>query len=202
MNDLDAVIESGQALYVPVEGAFDSDLFKVQSGTVLRVTPHVIQNEFETEIRLLINVEDGTVDITSDENGNSVPMSTRNSVITQAIVQSGTSLLLGGLVREQASTVVQKVPLLGDIPLVGRLFRNNVDENQRTERMYLISPRIISAQGASEKAAKKLEEMKFGSFEENKAKLDRMRMESSQSSTDLCEGECNASITDRRLRIF
>ncbi len=152
LNDLDAVIESGRSLYVPVEGAFETDLFKVYSGTVLRVTPHIIKDGPETRIRLLVSVEDGTVDMLTDTDGASVPASTRNAVVTQAIVNSGHSLLLGGLVREASVQETSKIPLLGDLPLLGKLFRTDKEKGNRSERMYIISPRIITSQSADQTA--------------------------------------------------
>ncbi len=185
LNDLDAVIESGESLYVPVEGAFDTDLFKVQSGTLLRVTPHVIEEKDHKRIRMLINVEDGKVSMVTDANGNSVPMSTKNSVVTQAIVSSGHSLLLGGLVREEVTTEQRKVPLLGDIPLLGRLFRSDSETNRKSERMYLISPRLISPEGANQEAEKV-----------------KQKAQTYSSVVPICKGDCGNDNTRKKLRIF
>ncbi len=148
LNDLDAVIESGHSLYVPVEGAFETDLFKVYSGTILRVTPHIISDGPEKQIRLIVSVEDGSVDMLTDASGSSVPMSTRNAVVTQAIVRNGHSLLLGGLVREKSIQQTNKIPVLGDIPVVGKLFSNNKESGTRSERMYIISPKLITSDSA------------------------------------------------------
>jgi type II secretory pathway component GspD/PulD (secretin) len=52
-------------------------------------------------------------------------------------------LLLGGLEREETVKSVNKVPLLGDIPLLGKLFRSESSTERKSERMFLISPRLI-----------------------------------------------------------
>lgn len=140
LNDLEAVLESSRSVYVPVQGAYDVDLFKVFAGTVLRVTPHVIDDLGNNRIRLIISAEDGAVDDTTNEKSPSV---TRNAVSTQAVIEGNTSLLLGGLSRTESVNQVRKVPLLGDIPLLGALFRSESRGTQNSERLFLISPRVL-----------------------------------------------------------
>ncbi len=147
LNDMEAVIESSRSLYVPVEGAYEVDLFKVFSGTVLRVTPHVIDADSQPQIRLIVAVEDGNVDILEDSG---TPVATRNAVTTQAVINAGYSLLLGGLNRDEEVTSVSKVPLLGDIPVLGRLFRSESRDRRNSERLFLISPRIKLPDGSED----------------------------------------------------
>jgi type III secretion protein C len=144
INDVEAVIESSRQVYVPVQGAYQVDLFNVFAGTVLRVTPHRIADDARERIRLLVAVEDGDVRLTpSDVQNVEIPEVTRNAVNTQAVIEAGQSLLLGGLIREQANTTVTKVPLLGDIPLIGELFKSRSRDAAHTERLFLITPRIL-----------------------------------------------------------
>ena len=145
LNDLEASIESSKSLYVSVPGTYESDLFEVFSGTVLRVTPHVIESGDQQKIRLLVSVEDGSLDL---GDGNGQPVTNNNLVNTQAIVNEGASLLLGGLVREENVKEVVAVPLLGHIPVIGMLFRHKRDYVRSSERLFLISPRIIESDGA------------------------------------------------------
>jgi type III secretion protein C len=145
LNDVEAVIESIRELYVPVNGAYEVDLFNVTAGQVLRVTPHVIEDGGRTRLRLLVTIEDGSVQVnTSTVNNQTVnyPNVTRNAVNTQAIIDAGQSLLLGGLVSSTQTDTVNKVPVLGDIPLLGQLFRDDSKQRARTERLFLISPRL------------------------------------------------------------
>jgi type III secretion protein C len=153
LNDAEAVIESTQSVYVPVSGAFDEDLFGVMAGTVLRVTPHIIVDNGRQRIRLLVTIEDGNIQVsnqpTTGTNGQTlsqaVPSVVRNAVNTQAIIDVGQGLLLGGLNRRENSRTTNKIPLLGSIPLLGRLFRSDVTKHDTTERLFLISPQIIAA---------------------------------------------------------
>ncbi|MEM9268565.1 MAG: type II secretion system protein GspD, partial [Pseudomonadota bacterium] len=64
-------------------------------------------------------------------------------VSTDVVVQDGATLVLGGIIQEQDSTINTKVPVLGDIPAVGALFRSKRDEVDRTELLVLIRPVIV-----------------------------------------------------------
>lgn len=143
INDIEATIESSRQLYVPVNGAFQVDLFNVYAGTVLRVTPHLINDNARERIRMLVTVEDGDLRLSPSESGADIPEVVRNAVSTQAVIDAGQSLLLGGLVRDSSNTTVTKVPILGDIPLLGELFKTRQRDSGHTERMFLISPRLL-----------------------------------------------------------
>ena len=65
-------------------------------------------------------------------------------VETQAIVGDGQTLVLGGLFQMETVKNVEKVPLLGDIPYLGRLFRHDIDDIQKREILIFITPKIIS----------------------------------------------------------
>ena len=69
----------------------------------------------------------------------------RSSINTQALIVAGESLLIGGMVRERTSEGVQKVPFLGDIPVLGNLFKTTNNVAERVERLFLISPRLVPA---------------------------------------------------------
>lgn len=149
LNNLPAVLESAREVYVPVEGAFEVDLFNVYAGTVLRVTPHVIDTRAWPRIRLSIGIQDGDVKFSEAEvfEESHVPIVTRTAINTQAIIDVGKSLLLGGLTRNSTSTTTSKVPILGDIPLIGRLFRSDTKDRNRMVRLFLITPRLVDPSG-------------------------------------------------------
>ncbi|WP_410760665.1 type III secretion system outer membrane ring subunit SctC [Halochromatium sp.] len=146
LNGLEAVVESSEQVFVPVEGAFEVDLFDVFAGTVLRVTPQVGDADDDARIRMFINVDDGEIEsplVEGSEEGRRQPRVTRNAVTTQASIRDGQSLLLGGLIEEQAVQEETKVPLLGDVPVVGALFRNRTETQDRIERLFLLTPRLV-----------------------------------------------------------
>ena len=148
LNDTEAVIENSQSIYVPVAGAYDVDLFNVVAGTVLRVTPHLVYENGLRRIRTMVQIEDGGVTLQQTAlNGQNVtiPLVTRKAVNTQALIDEGQSLLLGGLITDTVENHNNKIPLLGDLPLVGALFRQVNKNRERMERLFLITPRLIAS---------------------------------------------------------
>jgi type III secretion protein C len=141
-------VEANRSFYVRVAGEFDVDLFNVIAGTTLRVTPHVFHEGGDAlpRIRLLVNIEDGTL---TDARVDQIPIVDRSAINTQSLIAEGESLLIGGLVREETSSAVSKVPVLGSIPLLGRLFRRTAKSTARIERLFLITPRLIPASRAA-----------------------------------------------------
>jgi general secretion pathway protein D len=65
------------------------------------------------------------------------------SLKTEVLAQSGQTIMLGGLISENTSKSNTKVPLLGDIPGLGALFRGQKDSTSKTELIILITPRVI-----------------------------------------------------------
>ena len=58
-------------------------------------------------------------------------------------LRDGQTLIISGIIQEEERTRVSKVPLLGDLPIIGALFRNSVDENERAETIVLLTPQIL-----------------------------------------------------------
>ena len=142
LSNVEAVFDNSKTFYVRVAGRDQVDLFNVSAGTTLRVTPHVFRDQNRQRIKILVGIDDGTI---TQQQVDAIPIVERSSIQTQALIYEGESLLLGGLAREQTSEGVTKVPFLGDIPLLGNLFKYNNDSSGRTERMFLISPRLAVA---------------------------------------------------------
>jgi type III secretion protein C len=151
INNMEAVLTSDQSFYVRVAGNQDVDLFNVTAGTALRVTPFVVGENGAPQIRLTVTIEDGS--ISNDTVVDGIPVVDRSSLNTQAVIFSGENLLLGGLVRERDARNTDKVPLLGDIPAVGKLFQRTTTTQLRKERLYLITPRLVSDQRATRPAS-------------------------------------------------
>jgi type III secretion protein C len=140
LNNIEAQLEHSQTFYVRVEGTEEVDLFDVNAGVVLRVTPHIIEEDKQTLVKLSIQIEDG--EIVEDEEVDDIPI-VKNSIInTQAVVGKNESLLIGGYLRERNYTARQSVPCLGDIPLLGWLFTRRSTRGDETERLFLITPTI------------------------------------------------------------
>jgi type III secretion protein C len=156
LSNLEAVLSTDQSFFVRVAGNEDVDLFNVSVGTALRVVPHVVGEAGSPQIRLRVAIEDGS--LSPDQSVDNIPIVEKSSLNTQAIIYNGQSLLLGGLVRDESTKNTTKVPLLGDVPGVGRLFKRTTNTSSRQERLFLIQPRIVkTSQTVSNTAARSSE---------------------------------------------
>lgn len=147
LNDMEAVIQSNREVFIPVGGTFEVDLFDVIAGTTLRVTPHVINDRGRRRIRISTSIEDGDVQlISSSVQKAELPVVNRNSVNTQAIIDEGQSLLIGGLRRTTEVKRKRGVPFLRKIPVVKKVFNSEQDQRDAAERLFLITPRLVGRQ--------------------------------------------------------
>ena len=148
MDNVQASLENTSSYYVPVSGNESSDLFKIDSGTVLKVTPHIIPSKAPGQpgtIKLMVSVQDdrddGSSSFSVDPDKLSPIKQTR--INTQAIVGEGQSLLIGGYYYEIQSDSETGIPVLKNIPFIGGLFSSTGKKHQRMERLILITPRIV-----------------------------------------------------------
>jgi type III secretion protein C len=145
-DNLEATLENTTTYYIQVAGRQEVDLFKVEAGTVLRVTPHIIENsQGVPAIKLTVTVQDDqeNVDAANMVGEMAIPPIKQTKINTQAIIDAGQSLLVGGYYYEKKSDTVNGVPLLMNIPWVGNLFKSTSRESRQMERLILITPKIV-----------------------------------------------------------
>lgn len=142
LNNVAAILDLSQTSYVPLVGERVADLANVTAGTMLRVVPRIVQEGALTKVRLEVDIEDGAINDPSLKSG-----VTRSTISTQAIIDLQQTLMIGGYHAESVSSNLQKVPLLGDVPLVGNLFRNGSNNYSNRERLFLITPRLSGSTG-------------------------------------------------------
>ncbi|MDN5923873.1 MAG: type IV pilus secretin PilQ, partial [Xanthomonadales bacterium] len=75
-----------------------------------------------------------------------LPLIDHREIKTSVLVDNGATVVLGGITEETKSNTVTKVPVLGDIPVLGALFRNKSKNNKRAELLIFVTPRILSDQ--------------------------------------------------------
>lgn len=146
LSNVEAVFDTSRTFYVRVAGRDEVDLFSVSAGTTLRVTPHVFRDGNDVRIKLLVAIDDGSL---SSAQVDQIPVVERATISTQALIFEGESLLIGGLTRESSNSGVTKVPFLGSIPVLGNLFKTTSEGSRRTERLFLIAPRLVPAKRAA-----------------------------------------------------
>jgi general secretion pathway protein D len=109
------------------------------TGVILKVTPRVNDSGLVT---LDIEQEVSSV-VKTTTSGIDSPTIRQRSMKTSVVVQDSEALALGGLIQEKENTGKSKVPVLGDIPILGTAFRNKSDAVSRTELIIFIRPRVI-----------------------------------------------------------
>ena len=76
--------------------------------------------------------------------GYDVPAVDTKNVSTEVLVENGGTVVLGGIFEEEELSNVTQIPLLGDIPIVGNLFKNRENRTDQRELLVFITPRIVS----------------------------------------------------------
>ena len=143
MDNRAALFSNSQELYIQVEGRVGR-LERIEIGTVLRVTPAIVREGNDVRVQLQIDIEDGSP-VASGTNGTTLLK--RSRVTSQAIVNQGESVLLGGLTVDSSFDYKSKTPILGDIPVVGNIFKKRSKGSSRVERLFLITPRVVGQGG-------------------------------------------------------
>ena len=138
-----AVIKSGQE--VPYqEGAASGATTTAFKEAVLKldVTPNITPDD-RVLLDLVVN-QDSVGEFVPSGNGGLIPTIDTTELTTQVLVGNGETVVLGGVFENEESVTVEKVPLLGDIPYVGRLFKSTANRQEKTETLIFITPRILS----------------------------------------------------------
>ena len=113
-------------------------------GIILRVTPFITS---EGTVEMIVapeisNLTDQTVPI---GNNTSAPVIAKRSAETVVVTPHAQTVVIGGLMETQKTSAVQKVPLLGDIPLLGFAFRRTVQNDVKRELLIFLTPYIVNS---------------------------------------------------------
>lgn len=137
-DNIKALIEQGTE--IPYQQATSSGATSVQfkkANLKLEVTPKI--------------TPDGNIFLDVDVNKDSVGIQTTNGfaidtkhVQTQVLVENGGTVVIGGIYEQFERNQVNKVPLLGDIPVIGNAFKNNSRTNNRAELLVFLTPRVVT----------------------------------------------------------
>jgi general secretion pathway protein D len=121
------------------------------TGIILRVKPTI-----NTEGLLTLDISQ-EVSTPGAEGAGGSPIFLTRRINTSVVVAHGQTVALGGLMQENDSVYEQKVPLLGDIPIIGELFKYTSKKKEKTELLILVTPTILSS---ARDAARVTEELK------------------------------------------
>jgi len=141
-NQKAAYIEQGVEIpYLEASSSGAATVSFKKAVLSLRVTPQITPDN-----RVILDLEitqDSQGKVVSTPLGSAVSIDTQR-IGTQVLVDHGETIVLGGIYQQQLINRVSKVPVLGDIPFVGFLFRSTTDENNRQELLIFVTPKIIS----------------------------------------------------------
>lgn len=140
LNNQQATMSSEQIMHVKVEAFQSAQLFSITTGTVMRVTPTANLEADGWRIKLDVHVKDGRA-LESVVSG--IPVTTESRIDTQAVVGNGESLLLGGYEVENENDKTSGIPGLSTIPIFAKLFNHRSVSNNKFQRLFLVSPRIL-----------------------------------------------------------
>ncbi len=141
-NAKQASIEQG--VEIPYQEAASSGATSVsfkKAVLSLNVTPQITPDD---RIIMDLAVNNDSVGATyTTGNGGTVPSIDTRKVTTQVLVQNGQTVVLGGIYQQENRNSVSKIPLLGDIPVLGAAFRNRLTVNNKDELLIFVTPKIL-----------------------------------------------------------
>jgi len=115
----------------------------------LQVTPRLIRENTETKIRIKVVFDNDAPDFTQTVGGN--PSIFKRRQETEVVIGQGQRLVIGGVTNDTNATTVRQVPLLGSIPVLGRLFKSRETNSSGEELIVILTPSVISDPGAPPK---------------------------------------------------
>jgi len=181
-NNQEAVIVVGKEVPLVTSSQVTSEGNTINSikyqdvGIILRVTPYITSDK---TVEMIVAPEisalsDQTVAISSNVNA---PIINKRSAETVVVTPNATTVVIGGLMQKDTSTTIQKIPILGDIPLLGHAFRRTVKSDVRSELLIFLTPYIIES-------TQKLNEVTLNEANRSKAIRENMSPEDIKDNLD------------------
>ncbi|RZV60130.1 MAG: hypothetical protein EX270_00445 [Pseudomonadales bacterium] len=140
----EAEIKTGEEIPYVESSASGRTTVKFREAVLsLKVTPSITPDN-RLILDLVIKQDSRSEDFVFGENSAQVPIILKNEIRTQALVDNGKTIVLGGVFREAELEQETKVPFLGDIPFLGRLFKRTQVGSEKNELLIFITPRILT----------------------------------------------------------
>jgi len=136
-NQSEARIEQGVEIPFQEAAASGATSTEFRDAVLsLTVTPQITPDD-------RINMD---LEVTRDQVGevfNGVPSIDTRAVETQVLVDDGETVVLGGIYERETNEQVERVPFFGELPVIGRLFRNELSEDNQSELLVFVTPQIV-----------------------------------------------------------
>ena len=117
-------------------------------GITLKVTPHINEGNF---LRLKVEQESSELAAAPPGISTSDVITNKRSVKSTILANDGQIIVLGGLIKDNIKVQVSKVPLLGDIPWLGKLFSSSKEVNEKTNLMVFLRPTLLRSSGNADR---------------------------------------------------
>ena len=141
-NEVPIITQSAIAVLTPGSPIVNSVTYR-NTGIVLNITPRVGDKG-----RILLEVEQEASDVVRTlTSGIDSPTIQQRRIKTTVIVNDGETIILGGMIQDRADIRKDQVPLIGEVPLLGNLFKSKLDQIVRVELLVAITPRIVRDDG-------------------------------------------------------
>lgn len=151
----------------PSGGTFESFEYR-DVGKILKITPSVTEGRL---VRMKISLEVTNIDLASTlTTSSTLPVTQKRTVDTTVIVKDSQTVVIGGLIDDEGSRNDTKIPALGDLPVLGWMFRKRTETNSKTNLYIFLTPRVIKNQIEAEKFYKN-KKKQMGTVEEGGIKL-------------------------------
>jgi len=150
-NNQPATIQIGQNVPLITNVRYDTFGNAVNSvsyqpvGIILKVTPFITGDGM---VQMIVQPSTSAIDPSLSipiSAGVSAPVIDVRSADTVVITPDGQTVVIGGLMRNDSGEVVTKIPVLGDIPLLGNLFKHKTSQTQKTELMIFLTPHVVQS---------------------------------------------------------
>jgi general secretion pathway protein D len=137
-NEVPIATQSAVAVLTPGSPIVNSITYR-NTGIVLSITPRIGDRG-----RIMLDVEQEASDVVRTESSNiDSPTIQQRRIRTTVAVNDGEAIVLGGLIQDRADNKRDQVPLIGQVPVLGTLFKSKTDQIARTELLVAITPRIV-----------------------------------------------------------
>nr|WP_321268931.1 type IV pilus secretin PilQ family protein [uncultured Tolumonas sp.] len=142
-NQKEALIEQGYEIPYNESASSGATTVAFKKAVLsLKVTPQITPDN-NVILDLHVTQDDIYKDVSTGNGGTAVALSTQ-AINTQVLVKNGETLVLGGIYNRSIKKTVSKVPVLGDIPGIGILFRNTTNANTKKELLIFVTPKIVT----------------------------------------------------------
>ncbi|MBA7524159.1 Type 3 secretion system secretin [subsurface metagenome] len=176
IDNYEATINVGEQIAFLTSSRVDENSNVIQTydykdiGISLKITPHINKNGYIT-----LDIKQEVKKIVEGTSAFENPSVYNREINSRVTVKNERTIVLGGLIRDDMVTIEQKVPLLGDIPLLGLLFRKRTKQRLRTNLLIFITPHILTADTEIETVTeqKRVDQEAFENMDKDKKRKKR-----------------------------